>query len=100
MFGIVLTCIAIYLVLFFVIAVITRARAKTQFKKQYIKETKERVSDMDSTMTYVTYRGFNIPMTVLEKRTMWDAMTRDMRNKALADFKQALKDERIKEYKP
>lgn len=80
-------------------AYIRNRALRNDIKKKYTTAVKERLSEMDSKMTYVSYRGFNIPMTVLEKRTMWDNMTRDARNKALADFKQALKDKRIKEYK-
>lgn len=40
-----------------------------------------------NSMTTVSYRGEEIPMTVLEKRTIWDNITREGKNKVWSDFK-------------
>lgn len=40
-----------------------------------------------NTITTVNYRGENIPMTVLEKKTIWDNITREGKNKVWSDFK-------------
>ena len=40
-----------------------------------------------NSMTTVSYRGEEIPMTVREKRTIWDNITREGKNKVWSDFK-------------
>jgi len=40
-----------------------------------------------NTITTVNYRGEEIPMTVLEKKTIWDNITREGKNKVWSDFK-------------
>lgn len=74
---------------------------RASFRKkiaQAIKETQDRVDTMQSQMTFVEYRGYKIPMTVLEKKELWDNMTRENRNKAFYAFKQALKKGQITEF--
>lgn len=44
-----------------------------------------------NSMTTVSYRGEEIPMTVLEKRTIWDNITREGKNKVWSDFKKQRK---------
>ena len=38
-------------------------------------------------MTTVSYRGEEIPMTVKEKKFIWDLITREGKNKVWSDFK-------------
>lgn len=44
-----------------------------------------------NSMTTVSYRGEEIPMTVLEKRTIWDNIARKGKNKVWSDFKKQRK---------
>jgi hypothetical protein len=41
-----------------------------------------------NSMTTVNYRGEDIPMTVLEKKTIWDNITREGKNDIWSKFKQ------------
>lgn len=41
-----------------------------------------------NSMTTVSYRGEEIPMTVIEKRTIWDNITREGKNDIWSKFKQ------------
>lgn len=41
-----------------------------------------------NSMTTVNYRGEEIPMTVLEKKTIWDNITREGKNDIWSKFKQ------------
>lgn len=41
-----------------------------------------------NSMTTVNYRGENIPMTVLEKKTIWDNITREGKNDVWSKYKQ------------
>jgi len=42
-------------------------------------------------LTTVSYRGEEIPMTVKEKRLIWDNITREGKNKVWYDYKQSKK---------
>lgn len=42
-------------------------------------------------LTTVSYRGEEIPMTVKEKRLIWDNITREGKNKVWSDFKKQRK---------
>lgn len=50
---------------------------------------KEVEKDM-SEMTYVDYRGFKLPMTVHEKKTIWNNLTTAGKKAALSDWKKHL----------
>jgi FtsZ-interacting cell division protein ZipA len=41
-----------------------------------------------NSMTTVNYRGEDIPMTVLEKKTIWDNITREGKNDVWSKYKQ------------
>ena len=41
-----------------------------------------------NSITTVNYRGEDIPMTVLEKKTIWDNITREGKNDIWSKFKQ------------
>ena len=41
-----------------------------------------------NSMTTVNYRGEEIPMTVLEKKTIWDNITREGKNDVWSKYKQ------------
>lgn len=86
--------------LYFVATLLRNRFLRKTYQKEYTNAVKKKVSELDSKMTYVDYRGYSIPMTMLEKRTMWDLMTREARNKALHDFKEGLKEGTISQYKP
>lgn len=75
-----------------------KARAQ-KYVDKVVEQHNKSIEHQKNTMTYAEYRGYKIPMTVLEKNTMWDNMTREARNKALYDFKQAVKKGLIQEYK-
>jgi hypothetical protein len=59
--------------------------------RKHYKKTMEKQNKADSQITYVDYRGHQIPMTVKEKRVIWDNLTREGKNNALSDWKKHLK---------
>ena len=75
-----------------------RLRLLRERRDKIVSSARAGVDRMKSTMTCVQYRGYKIPMTLLEKQEIWDKMDRESRNKALRDFKAALKDGRITEF--
>lgn len=60
-------------------------------KRQYIQEVKRRYEEARTTITYVDYKGEEIPMTVLEKAQIWDNLTSAGKKDALAAWKKHLK---------
>jgi len=60
-------------------------------KKKYSEDVRARLDEARSQITYVDYKGHSIPMTVLEKSTIWDNLNKTGKKAALADWKKHLK---------
>ena len=67
--------------------------------KKIVNHVNKVANEERNTIIGVEYKGYNIPMTIYEKKTIWDNLNKDGKKKALEDFKTAIKFGQITEFK-
>lgn len=64
-------------------------------KRKYVHDIQTRLQAEQQKIVLVEYKGHKIPMTELEKKTVWRNLTTAGKKKALSAFKEAKKEGKI-----
>jgi hypothetical protein len=91
MFFIPIVTVATIVLLGAVFSAYYRWRNKTKVIDKVVELAKKEVDKDKSVMTYVDYKGFRLPMTVHEKKNIWNNLTTAGKKAALSDWKKHLK---------
>ena len=91
MFFIQIVTVATIVLLGAVLSAYYRRRNKTKIIDKVVELAKKEVDKDKSVMTYVDYKGFRLPMTVHEKKNIWNNLTTAGKKAALSDWKKHLK---------
>ena len=87
MFGIIIFTV----VLFWAVAITATHFARKAYKKRFVNtviaKAQEEVNKDKEVLVHVEFKGYSLPMTLHEKKNIWEHLTTEGKKKALSDWK-------------
>ena len=83
--------IILTVVLFWAVAIAATHFAHKAYKKKFvnkvIEKAQEEVNKDKEVIVHVEFKGYSLPMTLHEKKNIWEHLTAEGKKKALSDWK-------------